>query len=180
MEIKFKVNQDKVLEAIVYVASKEPNIDIYHTVKTMFFADKYHLNRYARPVLGDLYMKMPNGPVPSLVKDIISMSSFLSQDLAEKASKAFSARGKNKNITVKREANLDDFSESDIECLDEALAFCKDKSFQELRDITHEDIAWKNAGINDVMDYGLLIDKENPNHDDILCDLEENSQFMVI
>ena len=70
--ICFKVNQEKTLEAVVYVASKVPGIDIYHTVKTMFYADKKHLNMYARPVLGDLYIKMDNGPVPSLVRDIIN------------------------------------------------------------------------------------------------------------
>lgn len=178
--ICFKVNQEKTLEAVVYVASKVPGIDIYHTVKTMFYADKKHLNMYARPVLGDLYIKMDNGPVPSLVRDIINNNSFLQSELRAKIRNAFETRGHNKNITVKRNADLSYFSESDLECLDEAIDFCKDKSFGELKDLTHAEEAWIKAGLNGNMDYELLIDRENPHRDDIIADLEENSYSMVL
>ena len=33
--------------------------------KLLFFADKLHLNRYGRPILGDCYFCLDHGPVPS-------------------------------------------------------------------------------------------------------------------
>ena len=180
MGISFTVNQEKVLEAIVYIASKKPGIDIYHTVKTMFYADKLHLNRYARPVLGDIYIKMENGPVPSFVRDVITFSSFLPEGFRQKAEQAFSTSGKIKKITVKRSPELKEFSETDIECLNEALDLCKDKTFEELKELTHKETAWIKASMSGALDYSLLVDVDNPYLDDIICDLVENGKFMVI
>ena len=47
-------------------------------------------------------------------------------------------------IKPKREADLDYLSESDLECLDHAIAICKDKDFGELTNLSH-DLAWQNT-----------------------------------
>jgi uncharacterized phage-associated protein len=39
--------------------------------KVMFFADRSHLRQYGRPVTGDLYIAMANGPVPSRIYDMV-------------------------------------------------------------------------------------------------------------
>lgn len=179
MAISFKVNQDKTLEAIVYLASKAPGIDIYHTVKTMFYADKKHLNKYARPILGDLYIKMENGPVPSLVKDIVDCNRFLPLSMQEKIKEAIETKGRNKNITAKRNPDFAEFSETDIECLDDALAYCKDKTFDELKDLTHTERAWIDACMNGSMDYELMLDDDNPHKEEIIADLKEDGQWLV-
>lgn len=180
MSISFKINQEKVLECIVYLANKQPNIDIYHCAKTIFYADKWHLNRYARPILGDVYIKMEHGPVPSLVKDIIGKTRFLPLLLQKKISASIETRGRNKNIVAKREPDLTYFSESDLMLLDEALDFCKDKSFSQLRDLSHREKSWINANMNNSMDYELLIDDDNENRDGIIEDLKENAPFLEI
>lgn len=43
-----------------------------------------------------------------------------------------------------KKANMDYLSESDVECLDFAIDKCKDKSFAELTEMSH-DIAWSNT-----------------------------------
>lgn len=180
-DITFRINQIKALEAVVYIASKVRNVDVYHTVKTMFFADKCHLNRYARPILGDTYIKMKNGPVPSVVLDIINLKEDkISFETYIQAKGALSVSADRKKfISVKREANLEEFSETDIECLDYAIDFCKNKSFNELQDITHEEQAWKKASNNGCMDYELMLDDDNPNKEAIIADLKEDGQWLV-
>lgn len=168
MSIIFKVNQNKALEAIVYIATQSPGIDIYHTVKTMFYADKKHLNAYGRPILGDLYIKMENGPVPSLIKNIIDQDPFLSADFLSQIRDSLEIKGRYKNITAKREPDYSEFSQSDFECIDSSLAFCKDKSFDQLKRMTHKEKAWINAGMNGSMDYRDMI--TNP---EVLEDLTE-------
>ena len=44
----------------------------------------------------------------------------------------------------KKEADLDYLSESDLECLNNAINRCKNKSFTELTEMSH-DIAWNNT-----------------------------------
>jgi len=45
-------------------------------LKLAFFADRYHLRNYARPISGDIYYAMKLGPVPSALKDIIDVQTF--------------------------------------------------------------------------------------------------------
>ena len=49
-------------------------------LKLVYFADRYHLRRYARPITGDEYLAMPFGPVASGAKDLAEMGDFLSDD----------------------------------------------------------------------------------------------------
>ncbi len=180
--IKFRVNSDKALEGVLYLANKKPNIDHYHVVKTLFYADKEHLNKYGRPIIGDTYIRMKCGPVPSEVLDIINFNSFkFSSEFFNKILKSFivTQNGKEKLISPLREANIDLFSESDIECLDTAFDFCKDKTFKDLFDITHKEKAWESAEENKDMDYELLIQDDNPNKEDIIEDLKQESLFLV-
>ena len=49
-------------------------------LKLIYFADRYHLRRYGRPITGDDYLAMPYGPVASGAKDLAEMSDFLGDD----------------------------------------------------------------------------------------------------
>jgi uncharacterized phage-associated protein len=49
-------------------------------LKLVYFADRYHLRRYGRPITGDEYLAMPYGPVASSAKDLAEMGEFLSDD----------------------------------------------------------------------------------------------------
>ena len=53
-------------------------------------------------------------------------------------------------IAPHRNADLSIFSESDLECLDKAIADYGEMSFPELRDISHDD-AWHSADENSVI-----------------------------
>ena len=180
--IHFNVNPDKALEVIVYLANKKENLDHYHLVKTVFYADKMHLNNYGRPILGDVYKKMKAGPVPSLILDLINCNSFmLSSDLIRKSVKAFEIvqKGKQKLVKPKREANLNEFSQTDIQCLDSAFKLCLGKSGDKLFQETHKEKSWIAAELNSDMDYALFLDENNPLKDEIIQDLKENSSSMV-
>lgn len=49
-------------------------------LKLIYFADRYHLRRYGRPITGDEYLAMPYGPVASGAKDLAEMSDFLGEE----------------------------------------------------------------------------------------------------
>jgi uncharacterized phage-associated protein len=49
-------------------------------LKLVYFADRYHLRRFGRPVTGDAYLAMNYGPVASATKDIAEMSDFLNKE----------------------------------------------------------------------------------------------------
>ncbi len=73
-------------------------IDKVHALKLVFFADRYHLRKYGRPITNDHYWAMKLGPVPSGVKDIFELDSASSVErhyagnFFEKGSKSYSIR----------------------------------------------------------------------------------------
>ena len=181
--IKFDLNPNKVIETLVYLSSKKPNIDHYHMVKIIFYADKMHLNKYGRPILGDNYIKMHAGPVPSYVLDIINLNDMVVE--SEVLDKTINSLGiiqdyKRKLISPKRSADLLEFSDSDIECLDAAFEVYEKKTGEELYTESHKERAWIEADLNSRMNYELMVDVNNPMASDIIEDLTQSSNYMVI
>lgn len=130
--IKFNFNKEKAKEAVLYLANRKPSIDKLQLLKFLFYADKYHLNKYDRPILGGHYTAMPRGPVLSELYDEIK------QSCPDYILNGF-------KIEPLRNANLIYFSKSDIEALDYALCQYSQYSGNELSEFTHKDKAWINA-----------------------------------
>ena len=71
MTIRFEMNANKVIEVLTWLANEQPGIGAFHVSKVLYYADKEHLNLYGRPVVGDTYIRMEFGPVPSKTYDLI-------------------------------------------------------------------------------------------------------------
>lgn len=163
---------DKLIEAILFLISegrdRECDVSQYDIVKSLFFADKSHLNRFGRPITFDNYVAMPNGPVPSLsyriLKNEIDPSDFGLDYLPwDKIS------GEHPNPKVflyrnpARQPSQDVLSESDMDALRDAFATVKSLTFGQIRKLTHDDpayiAAWGDGeSSNAPMSYGMLFD----------------------
>lgn len=161
MTLRFQFDEEKAVEALTYIASKWPGVTAFFAAKVLFFAEKEHLNAYARPIIGDTFIATPNGPVPSTVYDFIKGQ--LGQAGNPEAILAALEFGTDPfpSVRAKRAANVDALSPSDIECLDHAIAFCRTQRFGHLSALTHQERAWLEASPNGPMDYGLMIEGEN-------------------
>jgi uncharacterized phage-associated protein len=180
-QIAYRINYEKAVEALVWLADQKPGIDIYHVAKVLFYADKKHVNRCARPILGDTYICMNYGPVPSGVRDLISEGSWLSPDYLEKASEALSVENKPyPTLTARRKPDPLLFSRTDLECLRESLSEYGEKSFPELMELTHNDRCWIESGANQPIDYALFVDDSNPNRQEILEEMAETAAYVQL
>jgi len=182
LPVFFKISYDKATEAIVWLANKKPGIDIYHVAKVLFFADKIHINQYARPVLGDTYKKMPFGPVPSAVYDLIKKNIWLSPKQLDKINKSLEIASKEEHYKLKplRDPDMAYFSKSDLKCLEESLCQYGDLSFDELYNLTHSEKCYCLPQDNDKIDYTLLIDDDNPLRDEIIEKITEISMYVQV
>ena len=119
--------------------------DVHKLCKILYFADQRHLSLYGRSITGDTYIAMQYGPVPSNVDDILKAvrgDSFFSGYVGD-----LKNRLKFENRYVIRaidSPDMDELSGTDVECLDHAIAICKDKSFGELTELSHG-LAWSNT-----------------------------------
>ena len=146
MDNPFRFDPQKALEVILYIAEKIDIKDIYHIQKTLYFADKEHLENYGRFICGDRYIAMKDGPVPSRVYDIIKdvRDNRNTQNILD-AKESFSVDGY--RIIPHREANRNFFSKSDLKCLDISIREIGSMPFGRLKDLSH-DAAYETADMN--------------------------------
>ena len=178
--LRFKFDETKGVEALVYVARRWPGVTAFFAAKVLYFAEKYHLNRYARPIVADTFIAMPNGPVPSTIYDFIKGRLDQAGDPESIVSALRIDKGDYPAVTALRDAKGDVLSPSDLECLDEALEFCRMRSFKVLSDLTHEERAWQEAVANGPMDYEAMIDADNPAHEAVVEEAREFAAYGVL
>lgn len=161
-KIQFEVNGPKAVEAVLYLLKKRNRKDgenIYNVLKALFEADKFHLNKHARPVTGDTYIRMPYGTVPSTVKNIID-GDFITLGFLNIGAAPFKKFEKKHHLKANREPDMDYLSESDVEALDAGADKYLGLSFGEVHDLNHQEPCWLNSEPNQAIDFALMIEDE--------------------
>lgn len=155
----FEFNEDLAIETILYITNRVNSPTFHRISKIMYFADKIHLEKYGRFICGDNYVAMKHGPVPSGTYDILKAVRFnlfpsIFPSIKEKVTEAFGVT--NYTITPYRDADIDQFSDSDLECLDYAIEKYGDKTFGELTYLSHDD-AWNTTDENEFIDIEQIV-----------------------
>lgn len=148
----------KTLEVLVYVANRTDSL--LHIAAILYYADKYHLERYGRLITGDKYIPMPNCPVPSGAYDIIN-------SLSPSVKEALSVGGQ--IVMPLRLSDMQYLSESDIECLNKAIEENAPLSVGELIDKVNKDspyIQAKEARLHEIPFLSIVLDL--PNGEEVL------------
>lgn len=169
-------NIDKIVAAISYIikvaGENKCVFTQYDIVKTMFLADRAHLNRYGRLISSDNYVAMNHGPVPTVTYDLLKRDSITMRrhgldDLPWAMVKG--DRGVCRYPSSDASWVDEYLSKSDKKALAEAAITVKSLDFGQIRRLTHEDPAYVDAWEDDgerrqyPMSLGLLF--EVPNFD---------------
>ncbi len=180
--LRFTFSEPKALAALSLIANVHPGFTPLYVAKIMYFAERAHINEYGRPIVADEYIAMPQGPVPSMIKDFIdekwnwvekpeAIEAAISIDKSYHYARLMPGRGV---------VDMSVLSETDQQCIKNAIDFCAPKTPSELSSITHRHAAWLHAPRNRPMDYRLFVDDENPHRQEILEYMEENSSIEVL
>lgn len=177
---QYQMNYEKAIEAIVWLANKNPGIDIYHVAKILYYAEKTHLNSYGRPIIGATYIRMEFGQVPSEVRDLITKNAWMVEpDYLKRFSAAIKINKEpHDKLTSLRNADMNYFSDTDIECLEESLKKYGHLSFEQLKRINHDERTWIDIEQNDEIDYLLMVDEDNEGKEEIIEDIRTSSQYV--
>jgi hypothetical protein len=133
---------------------------MYHVVKCAFYAEKYHLNKYGRPIVGDDYVADTYGPLGQAVYGLMKGDPFEILALGGNGDLPFKV-GDRWQITATRESNGNRLSDSDVEALDWAVRQYADMTFDELVDESHGEYAYIAAS-GGRMRYEDLLDRSDP------------------
>lgn len=139
---------NRAIEALIFISQRLANPTIHEVLKIQYFADKLHFSRFGFMASGDKYVAMKFGPVASNTYNAIKAArgergAWIHPTLVHLVDGAIEIRDGNKIVPM-READLDQLSPADIECLSEAIKQYGDMPFRERTELSHDD-AWKKA-----------------------------------
>jgi len=149
-------NEKRAIAAILYLVNKEGAMDLYALLKTLYYAEKYHLQQWGRTVTGDTYHRLQYGPVPSKMYDMLKSirgDGFWPRDLSE-----ILEFKDPRTVVAKVPSDLRRLSKTDIETLDRSFRERGHKSFKELCDEAHTDTAFKRSEARKMTDEDLVED----------------------
>jgi uncharacterized phage-associated protein len=140
----FSFSHRKATQALNCFARKAGgSINKMKALKLVYFADRYHLRKYGRPVVGDEYLAMNYGPVASGTKDLAEMSDFLGGEEERYAKRFIRPAGSAITYTSVHDVDEKVLSESDREALEFAWKrFGRTAEFA-LSKLTHRYPDWK-------------------------------------
>jgi uncharacterized phage-associated protein len=170
--VKPKPHLAKIIESILavigYAQLQGHKPTQYDIVKTVFLADRSHLNKYGRPITYDQYFAMYHGPVASCTYDILKEKPFALKQVGSALpwKREQIDQFKFSYHTPSRIVDEDILSPSDVEELEAAYKIVSSLGFRKVRKLTHEDVAyteaWRDEGGPNAaypMAYGLLFDQ---------------------
>jgi uncharacterized phage-associated protein len=136
-QIKFQFDTKKALQAVLWLLCRNNGaMNKLKLVKLVFLADREHLVKYGRPIVGGKYFAMDHGPVSSELLNMLNAAKTGTSRIPLKAGPSYS---------IKAADNPDEryLSESDLNVLDDIYRKFGHLDGFQLRDLTHELKAYK-------------------------------------
>lgn len=150
--------KEESIHSILYILNKlGGKCDIHKLSKILYFADEEHLAKYGRSITEDTYIAMQYGPVPSRIYDIFKAlrpDSFFHFNLGDISDYISDSDGR--FIIANQEADMDFLSDSELECLDNAINKCRYMTFDQLIAISH-DYAWNHTARDGQIDVSDIL-----------------------
>ena len=174
---RYAVHTQKALEAILFVSNASPGMDVYHVARAVFDAERYHLNKYGRPIAGDDYQADTYGPLGRTVYGLVTNDPIAMLALGTNGPLPFNIMD-GWRVAAGRDANVRLLSESDREALAQAVAKVAGHSFGELVTEARADKAYAAANGGPIH-YEDMLSGDDPDHAGKAADLKESAPFAV-
>jgi len=159
MKVITAFDNKKATQAINFLALKEGGL-IYKlkVIKLMWLADRLHIRKYGRPIFNDIYFAMQYGAVGSSVKDLAGFN--VDGDEKTYLDNYLEIEGVYK-IKSKEDADLDVFSNSEIEALEKSYTEYGALTPFQLAELSHKFPEWEKykdvieskSSTRELMDY---------------------------
>jgi uncharacterized phage-associated protein len=135
--VAMSYNARKAAQVIAYFASKTDSkrIDILKVIKLVYLADRESIKTYGFPILDEIRVSMPHGPVNSLTYAHIQGE----YDLTESGWSQYLCDRSNHQVSISENApsDWDELSDADIRCLDVVWSRFGHLDKWQIRDWTH-------------------------------------------
>lgn len=134
--IRFKFAPEKACAAIQWMLEKQQTVDLHTLLKSCYFADKKHLNKYHRPIFGARYRAMRFGPVPLEIYDMAKEGPLWLAELG-RARYPWRIDGHQLRRRGNERADLGALSKTDLKALEWGFDKSRSMTFNERTAATH-------------------------------------------
>jgi len=160
--MQFSFAYKKAIQSLNYFAQQEGGqINKMKALKLIYFADRYHLRKYGRPITNDTYFALPYGPVASACLDLINAGEF--ETIESRYRDSFLRKLSEYQYSSTNDVALDHFSQTDREALDYAWKTYSHQDQYQLAEKTHEFPEWQKH--QTALESGLVGRKPMPYSD---------------
>ncbi len=178
--IRFKFNEKKATQVASLFIEKEGNkINHMKLIKLLYLVDRDALLKWERPLTGDAYFSMKNGPVLSNVLDLINY-----EEDPDDNSYWFKFINKCSKYDVELIDNPehDELSKAETDLIDEIYVKFGDLNQWEIRDLSHEILPeWENPGVTSIPIYiNDILELEGKSKEEIEVIEEEVSNINYV
>lgn len=176
--IHFKFNEIKTTQdAALFLKLNGGKMNYMKLIKLMYLADREALSRWERPLTGDSYFSMKNGPILSNVLDWINSGEPPNEELYWPR---YISNPSRYNVSLKKNPGETELSKREIELIKEIDEKYKNYDQWEMVDICHKILPeWENPGttsipiqIEDILRAACKTDREIAVIEDEVANLE--------
>lgn len=154
MNIRFKFDPQKALQAMAYVVSRLGTVEKVKLMKLLYIADRDHFLKTGVPITGDRLVAMPHGPLPSACLAMLDGTRAGQLDAFEVL------HLDDVTVSLKRPVATDRLSSSEIEELDRVVAEHGKTRAWQLVDKTHQFPEYQQTyidGTSTTIPYELIL-----------------------
>lgn len=148
------------LEALIYVVKRTSGNDVYTALKTLYMADKRHLESHGRLIYGESYNALPMGPVPEAAYEAVKFLRNEQELFCEfgdsNVRAALKAEGSKRLIPL-RDADLSKLGTEAVQSLEAAIRYFANADFGQVKTATH-DSAYERTPKNQPIPVQHIID----------------------
>lgn len=162
--IAVKFIPEKLRNLLLYVLKKcggKPNVGETVLYKLLYFIDFDSFEILSAPVTGIPYVKMQFGPVPRKADYDGVIKKMTDQDELKIFSHQFYDKVQKRYVAL-IEPDLASFSADEINLVDKVINRMSDMTATEISNYVHADAPWKATANMEIIDYGLVHDREEP------------------
>lgn len=168
-----KYNTKKFINCVLFFAKKtDPKkLGVLKLNKLLYYIDFEHYRKYGRSILGDVYIRMDHGPVPSFSYNLFNAA------FRDKTNDSDSKELRNyieikpnrvKDFKINtihpknKDFNKSLFSKSELEIMEDVASKYALKTGTTMSKETHkEDTPWSKTSRMQQVDYNLILDKDS-------------------
>jgi len=164
-----------ILNLLVYIIDRVNTKDFHNVLKVLYWAEQEHLAKYGLRITSGNYIAMPKGPVH---QDLYSMIQAVNKNFADSELKEFFKVTGKYGLKSLKKADLNYISESEKECINNAIRKSDSLSFDQRTKASH-DLAWKNGRKSSTMNIKDIAKVGGANNE-LIKHIVEQSEWAIV